>query len=425
LTLQLTAGDNVPLVTDAPVVPLGRAWELAERLAALIKDISPTEDRIEPTGDLRRGTLTVASVALVVLSDTPSLVMEAIASSGQLVISEATPETITGTYSRAGVDLHFATPANYGTVLFNTTGPEAHLRQMSARGLRRRDFPTEDDLYGSVGLTCIPPELREGTGEIEAAASGTIPRLVDSGNIRGDLHMHSTFSDGRDSCETMAEGCAALGYEYIAFTDHSWRAAAASTLSYDDIARQREEIDHLRDRFPRMTILHGVEVDIRADGDLDFEDETLEQFDIVLASLHERLNHDGARLTQRSLSAISHPLVNVLCHPANHLPGRSLGYPLDFEAIYAAAAETGTALEIDGSPSHLDLDADRARAAVSAGATITIDSDCHKVEALGRQMGLGVRLARRAGIEARHVLTCRPLSEVRAFVAAKRAGRRP
>ncbi len=198
-------------MTDAPVVPLGRAWELAERLAALIKDISPTEDRIEPTGDLRRGTLTVASVALVVLSDTPSLVMEAIASSGQLVISEATPETITGTYSRAGVDLHFATPANYGTVLFNTTGSEAHLRQMSARGLRRRDFPTEDDLYGSVGLTCIPPELREGTGEIEAAASGTIPRLVDSGNIRGDLHMHSTFSDGRDSCETMAEGCAALG----------------------------------------------------------------------------------------------------------------------------------------------------------------------------------------------------------------------
>jgi DNA polymerase (family X) len=409
-------------VTAAPVVPLGRAWELAERLAAIIKDISPTADRIEPAGDLRRGALAVCPITLVLLSKAPSVLLEAIASSGALTITGATADRIQGSYARAAVDLHLATPSNFGSVLFHATGSDAHIRQMAARGLPTRDFPTEDDLYASVGLTCIPPELREGTGEIDAAADGTLPRAVEIADIRGDLHMHSTFSDGRDSCETMAEGCAALGYEYIAFTDHSWRAAAASTLSHDDIAKQRDEIDQLRDRFPRMTILHGVEVDIMADGRLDFEDDILERFDIVLASLHDRLDHDGATLTRRSLSAIRHPLVNVLCHPANQMPGRSSGYALDFDAIYAAAAETGTALEIDGSPSHLDLDADRARAAVAAGATIAIDSDCHRVEALGRQMGLGVRLARRAGIEARHVLTCRSISEVRAFVAAKRGG---
>lgn len=410
-------------MTAAPVVSLGRAWELAERLAAIIKDISPTAAHVEPAGDLRRGVLALSSVTLVVISKTPSLVLEDIASCGQFVIEEATPASISGTYARTPVDLHFATPANYGTVLFHATGSAAHRDQVSALGLPRQDFSTENDLYASVGLTYIPAELREGNGEIEAAANGTLPRVVDSTDIRGDLHMHSTFSDGRDSCEAMAAGCAALGYEYIAFTDHSWRAAAGGTLSYEDIALQREELDGLRDRFPRMTILHGVEVDIMPDGRLDFEDEVLAQFDVVLASLHDRADHDGARLTRRSLSAIRHPLVNILCHPANQMPGRSSGYAMDFNAIYAAAAETGTALEIDGSPSHLDLDADRARAAVAAGVTISIDSDCHKVEALGRQMGLGVRIARRAGIEARHVLTCQPLTEVRAFVAAKRAGR--
>jgi DNA polymerase (family 10) len=420
LTPRLTDGDNVPTLTAAPVVPLGRAWELAERLAAIIQDLSPTTDRIEPAGDLRRGEMLVSSITLVVQCSDPSFVMDAIASKPDLTITHRTDDAVNGTYARAPVDLRFATPDNYGTVLFTATGADAHVRQMQTRGLSRRPFPTEDDLYASVGLTCIPAELREGAGEIEAAASGTLPQVVDTRDIRGDLHMHSVYSDGRDACDVMAEGCAALGYEYIAFTDHSWRSIASSTLSHDDIARQRDELDRLRARLPRMTILHGVEVDIMPDGSLDFDDAILERFDIVLASLHERLDHDGARLTERSISAIRHPLVNVLCHPANQMPGRSTGYPLDFEAIYAAAVETGTALEIDGSPSHLDLDANRARAAVAAGVTITIDSDCHKVEALGRQMALGVRLARRAGIEAQHVLTCRPISEVRAFIAAKR-----
>jgi DNA polymerase (family 10) len=173
-----------------------------------------------------------------------------------------------------------------------------------------------------------------------------------------------------------------------------------------------------------MTILHGVEVDILPNGRLDFEDAILEQFDIVLASLHDHARQDPDRLTARSLAAIRHPLVNILCHPANQLVGHYEGYALDFEALYAAAADSGTALEIDGAPSHMDLDGERARAAVAAGVTLAIDSDCHRVQALGRQMRFGVGTARRGWIEAPAVLNSRSLAAVREFVTAKRRGRR-
>jgi DNA polymerase (family 10) len=161
-------------------------------------------------------------------------------------------------------------------------------------------------------------------------------------------------------------------------------------------------------------------VDILPDGRLDFPDALLESLDIVLASLHEAAGQDPATLTRRCLDAIRHPLVTIITHPANRLVGRRAGYPLDFDAVYAAAAETGTALEIDGAPSHLDLDGSHARAAVGAGVTVVIDSDCHRVTALERQMGLGIGTARRGRVEPRHVLNARPLAELRRFIAAKR-----
>jgi DNA polymerase (family 10) len=210
----------------------------------------------------------------------------------------------------------------------------------------------------------------------------------------------------------------------MAITDHSSGAAASRTLDRGEIAEQRDVIDGLRAQYPGMTILHGVEVDILPDGRLDYDDETLEPFDIVLASLHERGSDDGARLTERSLAAIRHPLVNVLCHPANQLVGHTGGYDLDFDALYSAAIETGTALEIDGAPSHMDLDGEHARAAAAAGVTFSIDSDCHRVEALGRQMGFGVGTARRGWVQPHQVLNTRSLADLREFIAAKRRGRR-
>jgi DNA polymerase (family 10) len=290
-------------------------------------------------------------------------------------------------------------------------------------GLRAEPHATEAALYASVGLPLVVPELRHGREEIDAALAGRLPPLLEVSDMRGDLHMHTTYSDGRDDLGTMVAQCAALGYEYIAITDHSWGAAASRTLAIDEIARQREEIDALRSRFPAMAILHGIEVDIHPGGHLDLSDEILSGFDIVLASLHDSAGHDAARLTERTLGALRHPLVNVLCHPANRLVGRFSGYALDFDAVFAAAVETGTALEVDGAPSHIDLDGDRVRDAIAGGVTVTVDSDCHRAEALAAQMRFGVGTARRGWVEPRHVLNTRPLAEVRAFVAAKRAGR--
>jgi DNA polymerase (family 10) len=211
-----------------------------------------------------------------------------------------------------------------------------------------------------------------------------------------------------------------LGYEYLAITDHSERAWSSRRLATADVGRQREEIETLRSRVRGIEILHGIEVDIMPDGSLDFADEILEGFDIVLASLHDAADQDNAQLTERYLRAIRHPLVNVITHPANRSPAVSAGYPLDFDRLFAAAAEAGTAMEVDGAPGHLDMDGQLARRAAAAGVTIAVDSDCHRVEALSRQMRFGVGTARRGWLEPSHVLNTRTANEVRAFVARKR-----
>jgi DNA polymerase (family 10) len=233
--------------------------------------------------------------------------------------------------------------------------------------------------------------------------------------------MHSTWSDGRDSIAAMVMASKQLGYEYVAITDHSERSLASRNLRADDIALQREEIELLRSQAPGIEILHGVEVDIMKDGSLDFSDELLEKFDIVLASLHDHGGQPGEMLMTRYLKAIAHPLVNVITHPANRTPGVSDGYALDFDRLFAAAAATGTALEIDGAPGHLDRDGTIARRATAAGVTIVVDSDCHRADALGRQMRFGIGTARRGWIEPGHVLNTRRIADVRAFVSAKRA----
>jgi DNA polymerase (family 10) len=279
---------------------------------------------------------------------------------------------------------------------------------------------SEPLVYRHLGLPYIPPELREGGGEIEAAERGSLPELVGDMHIRGDLHMHSTWSDGRDTIAAMAAAAQHLGYEYIAITDHSQRAFSSRKLALDDIGRQREELAAIRTRLPGLTILHGVEVDILKDGSLDFEDEVLAGFDIVLASLHDHGGQPARELMARYLRAIQHPLVNIITHPANRTPAHSSGYDLDFDTLFAAAQATGTAMEVDGAPGHLDMDGALARRAAAAGVTIVIDSDCHRADALGRQMRFGVGTARRGWLEPRHVLNTGSIEQVRAFIAAKR-----
>jgi DNA polymerase (family 10) len=337
---------------------------------------------------------------------------------------------------REEVNLRLVAREQFGAALIHYTGSHAHVERLrlraKARGLRLsahglfandgslRLTSTEADVYAALDLPLIPPEMRHGLDEIELAVQGRLADLVTLEDMRGDLHVHTLWSDGRDSTEGVVWAAHALGYQYVAITDHSPTAAAARVLSLDRLRQQKEEIEAMRVRYPGLAILHGTEVDILGDGTLDFPDSVLERLDIVLASLHESHGQGPDELLRRYVRAMEHPLVNLITHPANRMPGRSEGYPLDWASFFQAAAATGTAVEIDGAPGHLDLDGHLARKAIEAGATVAIDSDGHFAERLGRQMRMGVGTARRGAVPTRQVLNTRPLAEVRAFVAAKR-----
>lgn len=381
-------------------------------------------EQLTAAGGIRRCEPLVDDLTLVGAAADPESVLDAIADLPAIDdVLHRTSRQMIVTHQHAEVDIRVAGLDEYGTVLHLATGSREHLAAFAARRPRQRRSAREEDVYADAGLPWIPPELRQGTGEIEAASAGSLPSLIEMEDIRGDLHMHSTYSDGQDSLAAMVAAASALGYEYIAITDHSERASAARTISIDALSRQRQEIARLRKRYPSMAILHGIEVDIMPGGDLDFPDEVLEGLDIVLASLHDAAGQSPRQLTRRCIKAIRHPLVSIITHPANRIVGRQAAYPLDFNAVYEAAAQTGTALEIDGAPSHLDLDGEHARAAVAAGATVVIDGDCHRARALARHMRLGVGTARRGWVEPKHVLNTRSLADVRRFVRAKRGVR--
>jgi DNA polymerase (family 10) len=333
------------------------------------------------------------------------------------------------------VVLYACTPDACGASLLHLTGSDAHVEALRRAALARGGTLTpsglllngdlafaedEDVIYRQLGLEWIAPELREGLDEIDAARNGRSPRLVTRQDIRGDLHMHSRWSDGQDTIEEMVQASIALGYEYVAITDHSQSSAPVTNLKPRDIPRQADEIAGLRDAHPGISILHGCEVDILPNGTLDFSDRELERFDIVLASLHDEAGHAPERLLSRYRAAVRHALVSLITHPANRMVPHRAGYTLDYATLFAEAAETGTLVEIDGSPSHLDLSGEMAREAIGAGAMLAIDSDSHRVDVLGPQMALGVVLARRGWVEPRHVVNTRPLEHLRAFIAAKR-----
>ena len=421
-------------------IPLGRAHLLAATVTREARRLGLPVDQLTPLGSLRRYAPDVGDVSLLAVAPARwhGDVLDGFARLPSVNSVEALlPTSIEVATDRGRVRLHVSTPDDAGAALVWHTGSLRHTRGLQTiakqKGLTFQDgllsrtngvlvaAPDEADLYGQLGLPYIAAELREGEGEIEAAQRGGLPRLVSTSHIRGDLHMHTTWSDGRDNIHHMVLAAKQLGYQYVAITDHSERAFASRKLLALEIPIQREEIQAVRARIPGIEILHGVEVDIMADGSLDFTDEQLKGFDVVLASLHDHQGHDRARLTERYLKAIRHPMVNVITHPANRSPALSPGYDLDFDQIFAAASETGTALEIDGAPGHLDMDGTVARRAIAAGVTVVIDSDCHRADALGRQMRFGVGTARRGWIEAHQVLNTGGVEQVRAFIAAKRA----
>ncbi|MBI3048261.1 MAG: PHP domain-containing protein [Acidobacteria bacterium] len=429
----------MPIDVTTSRVPLGRAHLLASSVIREARRAGLGADAIATVGSLRRCVPAVGDVALlaVVPAARQTQVLNAF-SRLPIVVTVTARETSSVSVEtlRGPVTLHLTDPDQAGAALVWHTGSRAHVTQLQARAERLGvrfagghvaratgagvSCASEQDVYALLDLPYIAPELRSGDGEIEAAGEGRLPRLVSELDIRGDLHMHSTWSDGRNTIADMVSAARQLGYEYIAITDHSERAWSSRKLAAADVDRQREEIDAVRAQARGIEVLHGIEVDIMHDGSLDFDDEVLGRFDIVLASLHDDGGHGRARLTERYLRAIHHPLVNIITHPTNRVPGYSDGYALDLEALWAAAAETGTAMEIDGAPGHLDLDGLLARRAASAGVTLEVGSDSHGVDALGRQMQFGVGTARRGWIEPRHVLNTRSAADVRAFIERKR-----
>lgn len=430
----------LPLLRAARrLTPLGRTRALLEPFADVIRDADPLVVDVALTGSARRYADYVGDLELLAATPDPAQTASRLATLpvGTPLV-HAGPSPLVLRLERLEVIVRLVHPDAWIASLVHLTGSPGHVAGLAARaaarGLRfRRDGLTRSGLvlpladetafYKTLDLPFIPPELREGTGELEAAERGELPVLVSVDDIRGDLHMHTDWSDGRDSIDAMVGAAEALGYEYVAVTDHSASALIARGLDRERLARQRDAIEAVRDAHPEITVLHGSEVDILAGGSLDFPDDVLEGLDIVLASLHDPGDDDGARLTRRYVAAMRHPLVQIVTHPTNRLvPGRD-GYDLDEGRLFAGAVETGTILEIDGAPSHLDMDGPMARRAVRAGVTVSIDSDCHRAAWLGLQMQLGVATARRGWIEARHVANARPLRELRTLLARKRAGR--
>jgi DNA polymerase (family 10) len=275
---------------------------------------------------------------------------------------------------------------------------------------------TEDEVFGAVGLPWIPPVLREGRGEIEAAREGRLPKLVERGDIRGDLHMHSTWSDGRDSIETMARACRALGYEYMAITDHSPSTTVANGLTPERLRAQADEVAAARDAVPGITIFHGCEVDIRKDGSLDLPDETLERLDIVLVAVHAHFHLDAGAQTARILQALAHPAVDILVHPTGRLLNRRAPYALDVEAVLEGAREHDVAVELNANPKRLDLHDRHLFRARELGLLVSVGTDSHREDALVL-MEPALLQARRGWLERRHVLNTRPLAEMKRWLA--------
>jgi DNA polymerase (family X) len=391
--------------------------------------------RLEVAGSLRRRRPTIGDLDLLAAVDDPPAVIAALDGLREVdkVVAAGTDKTsILLAESGLRVDLMVCPPEAWGTHLVHFTGSKDHniaLRGMaldrgwslSEKGWKVIDSgellldAEEADVYERLGMPWIPPEIREGDGEIEAALAGTLPTLVTPADIRGDTHTHSDWTDGVDSIEVMARAARDRGHEYIVLTDHSPSLGVTRGLSPERVEAQRAEIGRLNAELAPFRILHGTELEIRADATLDYPDELLARFEVVIASIHTGRGQSPEQLTKRALAAIEHPHVDVLAHPSGRIVNRRDALPLDWPRLFAAAAKHRTALEINGSP-RLDLDDSLARAAGRAGARLTLASDAHRTEELGQQ-AYAVDLARRAWLSPQQLLATRTADELLADLA--------
>jgi DNA polymerase (family 10) len=295
--------------------------------------------------------------------------------------------------------------------------------KMNEYGLFRDDVlipcASEHDVFSALGLAWVPPELRENTGEIEAAVTGVMPSLVEQKDIRGIFHIHTTASDGSSSLEAIVAAAKKLGMEYIGITDHSEAAFYAGGLTPEAIRRQHEAIDDLNRKDPRFHIFKGIEADILPDGRLDYDDATLETFDFVIAAVHSHFGMSGEDMTARIMKALGNRHTTILAHPTGSLLLAREPYALDLERIIDFAASRGKVIELNANPHRLDLDWRHCKYAKRQGARIAINPDAHNAEGLG-DIRYGVNIARKGWLEAQDVINCMGLGKMREFLAKKK-----
>lgn len=397
---------------------------LLEYLRAL-----PGVSRADLAGSFRRARETVGDLDVLVDAKDGAAVGEAFVKYPEVeeVLEQGPTRASVRLRSGLQVDLRVLPAESYGAGLHYFTGSKAHniairhlgqLRGLKIseygvfRGERRVSGAKEEDVFRAVGLPWMPPEIRENRGELEAAAEGRLPELVALGDIRGDLQMHTTDSDGRDSLEAMTRAAQELGYEYIAVTDHTKAVVVTGGLDRAGFRRQRRRIDQLNRTLRGLTVLASAEVDIHPDGTLDLDDTTLDSLDVVVVSIHSAFDLPERRQTERVLRALDHPRVHVLGHPTGRLIGRRGPMRLQMERIARAAAERGVLLEVNAQPSRLDLDDVQCRAAIEAGARVVISTDAHATAEL-RFMRWGVDQARRGWATGADVANTRSLAAFR------------
>ncbi|MBW7908826.1 MAG: DNA polymerase/3'-5' exonuclease PolX [Kiritimatiellae bacterium] len=405
---------------------------------ALVKHLRavPGVKQLELAGSYRRARETIGDLDILVEAEDSAAVMDAFVTYDEVQQVLAKGETKASVVLRLGlqVDLRVVPRESFGAALQYFTGSKEHniaVRKLAqAKGLKVNEYGvmrgeesvagrTEKDVYAAVGLAWPPPEIRENRGEVELAATGKMPKLIEAGDIRGDLHNHSTWSDGANTIEEMARAAQALGYEYLAICDHSKRLTVANGLDEVRLAKQMDEIERLNKTFDEFRILKGVECDILEDGSLDLEDRVFEELDLVVVSVHSKFNLTREEQTTRVQKALDNPYTTILAHPTGRLIQEREPYEIDIPRIIEHARQRGCYLELNANPMRLDLNDVYCQMAKEAGVLISIDVDGHQAQDLGN-ISFGIGQARRGWLEKKSVLNTRPLNELLKLLAKAR-----
>jgi DNA polymerase (family 10) len=416
-------------------ISIGVAWPAAQTFLDRLRSL-PEVDAAEAGGSVRRMRETVGDLDLIVASDKPQSVMKAFLAFPEVERVRGQGETKSSVELHDGmrVQLWVHPPAHFGTALQYATGSQAHnvrLRELSLdRGLSLSEHgfkpkkgkeircAREEEVYATLGLPWIPPEMREDRGEIKAALEDRLPVPVTVADLKGELHAHSDWSDGQTPIEGMARAAAALGMEYLVVSDHSRSLGVANGLSIERLEEQRKVIDQVQKMVPGIRLLHGSEVEILADGRLDYPDEVLAGLDVVVASLHTSLRQPREKVTMRLLSAIRNPHVDMIGHPTGRMISGREPADLDMEAILSAALENDVALEINANPERLDLNDAHARRVIELGGLLAINTDAHSPDHFGFRL-YGVGVARRAWAPAEAVINTWPLERLLGWLGAR------